>query len=415
MSIEKKEHFGLIGKTLAHSYSPQIHALLANYEYKLYEMPEDEVGSFLKNADYTALNVTIPYKKTVMPFLDEISDEAARIGSVNTITRTKNGGLRGDNTDYYGFSYMLDYAGIDPCGKKVVIIGNGGASMTARTVAADRKAREVVVISHSMNRPEILAEHADCDIIVNTTPVGMYPHAEETPVSLDLFPTLSGVVDMIYNPAVTRLAHDAKCRGIRYVTGLSMLVAQAKAASELFTGSKIDDSEIMRVTSVISAEMKNILLVGMPGCGKSTIGGILSDITGRSFVDTDTMITERTGISIPEIFARYGEDEFRRLETEVLAEVSQKSGQVIATGGGVVTRSVNHPLLEQNSTVIFLNRDVSLLARDGRPISQSRDLNELYLERLPMYRAVCDYEIEIDSPDARANAEKILAKVGLKK
>lgn len=415
MSIEKKEHFGLIGKTLAHSYSPQIHALLANYEYKLYEMPEDEVGSFLKNADYTALNVTIPYKKTVMPFLDEISDEAARIGSVNTITRTKNGGLRGDNTDYYGFSYMLDYAGIDPCGKKVVIIGNGGASVTARTVAADRRAREVVVISHSMNRPEILAEHADCDIIVNTTPVGMYPNAGETPVSLDLFPTLSGVVDMIYNPAVTRIAHDAKCRGIRYVTGLSMLVAQAKMASELFTGSKIDDSEIMRVTSVISAEMKNILLVGMPGCGKSTIGGIISDITGRSFVDTDTMITERTGISIPEIFARYGEDEFRRLETEVLAEVSQKSGQVIATGGGVVTRAENHPLLEQNSTVIFLNRDISLLARDGRPISQSRDLNELYLERLPMYRAVCDYEIEIDSPDAHANAEKILAKVGLKK
>lgn len=415
MNTQKKEHFGLIGKTLAHSYSPQIHRELADYEYNLYEMPEEEVGTFLKNADYTALNVTIPYKKTVMPFLDEISDEAARIGSVNTITRTKNGGLRGDNTDYYGFSYMLDRAGIDPCGKKVIILGNGGASMTARTVATDRGAREVVVISHSMNRPEILAEHADCDIIVNTTPVGMYPHAGETPVSLDLFPHLSGVVDVIYNPEITRLAHDAKCRGIRFVTGLSMLVAQAKKASELFTGLKIENSEIERVTSLISAEMKNIILVGMPGCGKSTVGEMLANLTGRPFIDTDTIVAERAGMSIPEIFALRGEDVFRKLETEVLAEVSQKSGQIIATGGGIVTRPENHPLIEQNSTVVFLNRDVSLLARDGRPISQSRDLNELYRERLPLYRAVCDYEITIDSQNARENAEKILAEVGLKK
>ncbi|MBQ4592829.1 MAG: shikimate kinase [Clostridia bacterium] len=404
---------GLIGKTLGHSYSPQIHAEFADYEYKLYEMPEEEVGTFLKTADYTALNVTIPYKKTVMPFLDEISPEALRIGSVNTITRTKDGGLRGDNTDYYGFSYMLDCAGIDVAGKKVLVIGNGGSSMTARTVAEDRKAREVVIIGRADNRPEVLATHADCEVLFNTTPVGMYPNAGVSPVSLDFFPKLEGIVDVIYNPAVTRLAHDAKERGLKWITGLTMLVAQAKMASELFTGGTIDDAEIERVTEKVGNGMKNILLVGMPGCGKSTIGSKLAELTGRTFVDTDALIVERAGVSIPEIFAAHGEAYFRKLETEVLAEVSQKSALILATGGGVVTRPENHPLCNQNSIVAFLNRDISILPKDGRPISQSRDLGELYRERLPLYRAVCDFEIEVDTPDVTANARKILDKVGL--
>lgn len=413
MSDFKHYKCGLIGKTLGHSYSPQIHAEFADYEYKLYEMPEEEVGTFLKTADYTALNVTIPYKKTVMPFLDEISDEAIRIGSVNTVTRTKDGGLRGDNTDYYGFSYMLDYAGIDVEGKKVLVIGDGGASMTARTVAADRKAREIVIITEETNNHETLSKHGDCEVLFNTTPVGMYPHAGKTPVSLDYFPVLEGIVDVIYNPAITRLAHDAKVRGIKWITGLTMLVAQAKMASELFTGSKIDDAEIARVTNVVSNGMKNILLVGMPGCGKSTIGGKLAELTGRRFVDTDELIVERAGTSIPEIFAAHGEAYFRKLETEVLAEVSQKSELIIATGGGVVTRPENHPLVGQNSIVAFLNRDISILPKDGRPISQSRDLGELFRERLPLYRAVCDFEIAVDTVDVEANARKILDKVGL--
>ncbi|MGN1345402.1 MAG: shikimate kinase [Eubacteriales bacterium] len=404
---------GLIGKTLGHSYSPQIHAYFGDYEYKLYEMPEEEVGTFLKTADYTALNVTIPYKKTVMPFLDEISDEAARIGSVNTITRTKSGGLRGDNTDYYGFSYMLDYAGIDVTGKKVLIIGDGGASMTARTVAADRKAREVVIITEETNRPDVLAQHGDCEVLFNTSPVGMYPHAGKTPVSLDYFPKLEGVVDVIYNPAITRLAYEAKVRGIKWITGLTMLVAQAKMASELFTGSTIDDAEIARVTTAVSYGMKNLLLVGMPGSGKSTIGRKLAELTGRTFVDTDDLIVERAGRTIPEIFASHGEEYFRKLETEVLAEVSQKSRLVLATGGGVVTRPENHPLVNQNSVVVFLNRDLSILPKDGRPISQSRDLGELFRERLPLYQAVSDFEIAVDTPDVEKNARKILDKVGL--
>ena len=404
---------GLIGKTLGHSYSPQIHAYFGEYEYKLYEMPEEEVGTFLKTADYTALNVTIPYKKTVMPFLDEISDEAKRIGSVNTITRTANGGLRGDNTDYYGFSYMLDYAGIDVEGKKVLVIGDGGASMMARTVAADRKAREIVIITEETNNHETLSQHSDCEILFNTTPVGMYPKAGKTPVSLDYFPKLEGIVDVIYNPAITRLAYDAKVRGIKWITGLTMLVAQAKMASELFTGSKIDDAEIARVTTAVANSMKNILLVGMPGCGKSTIGGKLAELTGRKFVDTDELIAERAGTTIPEIFAAHGEAYFRKLETEVLAEVSQKSELIIATGGGVVTRPENHPLCNQNSIVAFLNRDISILPKDGRPISQSRDLGELFRERLPLYRAVCDFEIAVDTTDVEVNAKKILDKVGL--
>lgn len=413
MSHSINGHFGLIGNPLGHSYSPQIHAELADYEYRLYELAENEVETFLSGADFTALNVTIPYKKTVMPFLDEISDEAARIGSVNTITRTKDGGLRGDNTDYYGFSYMLDRAGIDVSGKKVLVLGAGGASMTARTVAADRAAREVVVISHSMNRPEVLAEHDDCEILINTTPVGMFPHNGETPVSLDLFPKLCGVADVIYNPAVTRLAHDARVRGIKWCTGLTMLVAQAKYASELFTGQTIDDSEIVRVTKKIESGMKNLLFVGMPGCGKSTIGASVARLTGRAFVDTDALIEQRAGATIPELFATHGEEYFRTLETEVLAEVSRGSGQVIATGGGIVTRERNRPLLEQNSTVIFLEREISSLPRDGRPISKSRDMNELYRERLPLYRAVSDYSFSVETTDAEENAKRILEMVGL--
>ncbi len=411
--MSEKRKYGLIGKTLGHSYSPEIHAMLGDYEYKLYEMAEEEVGPFLKSADYTALNVTIPYKKTVMPFLDEISDEAIRIGSVNTITRTKNGGLRGDNTDYYGFSYLLDHAGIDIRGKKVLILGSGGASMTARTVAADRMAREVVIISHKENTPETLSHHSDGEILINTSPVGMYPNAGKSPASLDAFPHLSGVCDMIYNPAETALVHEARVRGVRAVTGLTMLVAQAKMASELFTGKKIDDSEIVRVTEAISRGKKNLMLVGMPGSGKSTIGGALAEATGREFIDTDELIVQRAGVTIPEIFAAHGEEYFRKMEHEVLAEVSQESSLVIATGGGIVTRPENHPLLVQNSTVVFLNRDVSILPTDGRPISQSRDIRELFAERLPLYRAVCDFEIAVDTVDVAVNAQKILDKVGL--
>ena len=385
---------GLIGEKLGHSFSPQIHEKLADYDYELFEMSEAEVGPFLKNGDFHAINVTIPYKKTVMPFLDEITDEAKRIGAVNTITRLPSGGLKGDNTDYYGFMYTVKKSGIHISGRKVLVIGDGGASMTVRTVAADLGASEVVIITEEGNTPENLMKHGDCGVLINATPVGMYPKTGVSAVILDYFPKLEGVLDVIYNPAKTQLLLDAEARGIPYSNGLPMLVAQAKAACERFIGGEVPDSEIDRITDEIERDTLNIILVGMPGVGKTTIGKKVAAKLGREFIDTDDVIVERAGRSIPEIFASDGEAAFRKLESQVVADVAKRSGLVIATGGGVPTIPANINPMRQNSVIFFLKRDITKLAKDGRPISQSRDLSELYAERLPKYRAVCDAEIE---------------------
>lgn len=410
--MNKKLRCGLIGMPLGHSYSPEIHAELDDYEYTLTELEESEVGDYLRSDKFDATNVTIPYKKTVMPFLDEISPEAQRIGSVNTITHLPNGGLKGDNTDYYGFSYMLDRAGIDVNGKVVVIIGSGGASMTARTVTADRGAKEVKILTEEENTPENLPKFAGAEILVNTSPVGMYPKNGRTPVPMDLFPKLIGVVDVVYNPAKTALMLDAEERGIPCISGLSMLVAQAKAASEHFTGKKIPDSEIARIVRAIELRNENITLVGMPGCGKSTIGKALAESLGREFVDIDEVIVERAGMPIPEIFAKYGEPHFRDLESECLDDISKKSSLIIATGGGSVMREKNIRMIRQNSITIFLRRDISLLPKDGRPVSQANDLNALFEKRLPFYKKAADYEIEV-APDPTENVKKIKETLGL--
>ncbi len=404
---------GLIGKTLGHSYSPQIHAELADYDYSLFELKESELEEFLRSDSFRGANVTIPYKITVMQYLDEISHEAARIGSVNTIVRGTGGKLKGYNTDYYGFGYMIDSAGIAVEGKKVLVLGSGGASLTVQTLLADRGAREVVVISRSgENNYSNLDRHRDADVIVNTTPVGMYPHNGISPVSLDRFTNLSGVADIIFNPAKTALILDAEEHGIKCAGGLTMLVAQAKAASEYFTGSKIDDAEIERITAQIERQTKNIALVGMPGCGKSTVGKVIGKKTGREFVDLDAVIAEKAGMPIPEIFAKYGEGHFRDLETEVLREVSKRSSLVIATGGGTVIREENRRLLRQNSTVVFIRRDIADLPKDGRPLSQANALEDLYKARLPFYLDAADLEIELgETPEDSAN--KILESVGL--
>ncbi len=392
---------GLIGKPLGHSYSPLIHSCLDDYEYKLIELDENEVGSFIKSDKYDALNVTIPYKKTVMPFLDVISPEAERIGSVNTVTHLPDGRLKGDNTDYYGFSYMLDKGKIDVSGKKVLVLGSGGASMTARTVVADRGAREVVIISRrGEDNYDNIDRHADCDIIVNTTPVGMYPNNGISPVSLGRFPKLSGVVDMIYNPSKTALILEAEERGIPCISGLCMLVAQAKAASEFFTGEKIEDAKIDEITAHISFDTKNIMLIGMPGVGKTTNGRLIAQKLRRDFVDIDSEIVKRSGKSIPDIFAEQGEGGFRDIEHSVLEEFSGRSGLVISCGGGTVTRSDNIKLMKQNSTVVFMKRDIASLPKDGRPLSQANDLGELYKKRLPMYLTAADIVFEMDgSPE----------------
>jgi len=408
-----KPKCGLIGKTLGHSYSPQIHAELGDYSYSLFEMGEDELAGFLRSDEFHGANVTIPYKIAVMPYLDEISPEASRIGSVNTIVHKSDGKLVGYNTDYYGFGYMLDAAGIDVEDKKVLVLGSGGASLTARTLLRDRGSREVVVISRSgENNYSNLDRHADADVIVNTTPVGMYPNNGVSPVSLDIFPKLTAVADIIFNPAKTALLLDAEARGIKCAGGLTMLVAQAKAASEYFTGSRIDDTEIERITQKIERQTKNIALVGMPGCGKSTVGKLIAQKTGREFVDLDAVITEKAGMPIPEVFAKYGEGYFRDLETAALAEVSKRSSLVIATGGGTVIRPENRRMLKQNSTVVFIKRDINDLPKDGRPVSQANSLESLYKTRLPFYKDASDFEVELcNTPDQ--SSDKILEVLGL--
>ena len=388
---------GLLGEHLGHSFSPQIHRLLADYSYELFEMPEDEVASFLRSDSFDAINVTIPYKKTVMPYLDEISDEAKRIGSVNTITRLANGGLRGDNTDYFGFSYMLDKSGIELSGKKVLILGSGGASETAKTVCGDRGARAVIIISRSgKDNYTNLSNHRDAEVIVNTTPVGMFPNNGVSAVELSEFPALCGALDMIYNPAKTKFLLDAEKLGIPNINGLCMLVAQAKKACEIFLGTKLDNSVIDKITKSIERETGNIVLVGMPGCGKTSLGVILSEKLGREIIDTDELIVKNAGITIPEIFAKFGEGRFRGLEHEAICEAGKQSGKIIATGGGAVTRAENYEPLHQNGKIFFIRRNIDELPTDGRPISQTTNLTELYNKRLPMYRNFCDAEISND-------------------
>lgn len=387
---------GLIGEKLSHSFSPQIHRHLADYSYELFEMSEDEVGSFLKSDRFDSTNVTIPYKKTVMPFLDEISDEALRIGSVNTITRTKNGGLRGDNTDYFGFSYMMRKSGIELCGKNVIILGTGGASLTAKTVSADMGARKITFVSRSgeVNYSNIYDKCADTEVIINCTPVGMYPKNLVSPIFIERFSHLEGVADMIYNPSKTKLLLDAERLGIKRTNGLSMLVAQAKRATELFLDEKIDDSEIDRITELIENEMLNIILVGMPGCGKSTVAALIANATGRELVDTDSMIVQAEGRSIPDIFAADGENYFRSAEHRAAENAGKMSGKIIATGGGIVTREENLDALRQNGRVFFIERDISLLSRDGRPLSMGADLNAMYEKRLPLYQKFADFTVK---------------------
>ncbi len=410
--MSKKLRCGLIGKPLGHSYSPAIHGLLGDYDYVLTELESEELESYLRSDAFDAINVTIPYKKAVIPYLDEISEEARRIGSVNTITHLPDGGLRGDNTDYYGFAYMLDKASIDVAGKIVIIIGDGGASLTARTVAADRGAREVKILTEEKNNPKGIREFSDGEILVNTSPVGMYPKNGRSPVSLDDFPHLCGVVDVVYNPSRTALILDAEERNIPAVSGLTMLVGQAKAASERFQGQKIDNALQDRVFEKISLSMKNITLVGMPGCGKSTIGRHLAKITGRDFIDLDDYITEKAGCPIPQIFAEKGEGCFRDLETACLEEVSRLSGTVLSMGGGTPIRPENRRMIRQNSTVIWLKRDLSLLPKDGRPLSQANDLTKMYEIRKPFYEATADHVIDVVK-DPDVNAKAILEVLGL--
>ena len=386
---------GLLGEKLGHSYSPQIHSMLADYEYKLFEKSPEALEDFLKSGEFDGLNVTIPYKKSVMPYCAELSPTAAQIGSVNTIVRRSDGSLYGDNTDAFGFENLIVHNGIEVKGKKALVLGTGGASVTAQAVLKNLGASEVVVISRKgEDNYENIAKHADAEIIANTTPVGMYPNNGKAAVDLTQFPKLSGVLDVVYNPARTALLLQAEKLCIPCAGGLYMLVSQAKRSCELFTGKSIPDSEIDRIERVLSHQMQNIVIIGMPGSGKTAVSTMLAERLGRKIFDTDTIVSEKAGVTIPEIFAAQGEAGFRKLETEATAEVGKLSGNIISTGGGVVTVADNYELLHQNGVIVWIERDTNKLARDGRPISLSSDLNELYAARLPLYERFADIKAD---------------------
>lgn len=390
---------GLLGRKLGHSYSPQIHNLLGDYSYVLFEKEPEELENFLKNGDFSGLNVTIPYKKEVIPYLSELSPTAQKMGCVNTVLRRSDGTLYGHNTDYFGFTSLVRHAGLSVAGKKVLVLGSGGASNTAVAALKDLGANPVVISRSGENNYGNLHLHRDAAAIVNATPVGMYPNTGVSPIDLELFPHLEGVLDVIYNPARTQLLLDAEKLGIPRENGLWMLVAQAKEAAEVFTGGKISDEVIEKIYRELSHQMKNIVLIGMPGCGKSTIGTLLAEKLGRPLADADEKIISLAGKSIPDIFAQDGEPTFRDWETKALTELGKQSGLVIATGGGCVTQKRNYPLLHQNGYLVWLERDCSVLPTDGRPLSQANDLGKMYAARKPLYEAFADIRVEnTDTP-----------------
>ena len=353
---------GLLGEKLGHSYSPAIHAELADYEYRLYEVAPEKLGEFLTGGGFDGMNVTIPYKKAVIPYCAKLSPIAQKLQSVNVLVRREDGTLYGDNADAYGFAGMVRASGVQIDGKKTLVLGSGGASSTVCAVLEEMGARSVTIISRKgEDNYNNLDRHADAEVIVNTTPVGMYPNCGVSPVDLSLFPKLEGVLDIVYNPARTAFVLQAEKLGIPYMSGLYMLVAQAKRTAEVFENRDIPDSETERIWKKLSLEMQNIVLVGMPGSGKSTVAARLAEKLDRIALDSDAEIEEKNGMSCAQLIEKHGEAEFRELESEAIAALGKRSGAVIATGGGCVTREENYDLLHQNGIIFWLKRDIDQL------------------------------------------------------
>ena len=391
--------YGLIGETLKHSWSVPIHHELGCGDYRLYELKSSELEGFLTAGNIGGLNVTIPYKKAVIPFCASLDPYAEKIGSVNTLVPGPDGKLHGYNTDALGLSYIAKRSGIRFSGTKTVILGSGGTSLTAQAVAAREGAREIVVISRKgENNYENISRHYDADILINTTPVGMYPNNGSQAADLSGFRNLSGVLDVIYNPGRTALLLQVERLGLPHSGGLPMLTAQAVAAEEIFFGKAIPETEIERITGLLRRDMTNIILIGMPGSGKTTVGRSLSKKTGREAVDIDAEIVKTAGCSIPELFTAVGEEGFRKLETEAVIRAGKETGRIIITGGGVVTREENYAPLHQNGRIYQLIRDLSLLPVEGRPISQKTPLEELYQKRAPLYKSFRDAAVDNNGP-----------------
>ncbi len=406
--------YGCIGKKLTHSFSKEIHTLLADYDYELIELTEEEIPAFFASKDFQAINVTIPYKQTVIPYLDEVSDITRRIGAVNTVVQ-KNGKLYGYNTDYYGMKALIERVGVSLRDKKVLVLGTGGTSKTARVLAADLGASEVLTVSRrqtvdSITYGEAVTLHADAEVIINTTPAGMYPDCEARPMDITPFDRLEGVIDAVYNPLCTNLVLDAQSRGIHAEGGLYMLVMQAVVAVERFLDTTIEKETADQVFASVLASKENIVLTGMPGSGKSTVGKLLR-VDGYTFIDTDAEIEKRCGCTIKELIAAKGEVYFRDLETDVIRDVSAKNGRIIATGGGAILREENVRCLKRNGKLFFLDAPLSRLRATGdRPLSNTQDkLAKLYADRIGIYRATADVTVP-DLATPEAEAEYILTK-----
>ena len=405
--------YGCIAEKLGHSFSAEIHALIGGYDYRLREVAKDDLDAFMQTRDFKGINVTIPYKKSVIPYLHEMSDTARRIGSVNTVVN-RGGKLYGYNTDYFGMRSLIEENGIEISGKKVLILGTGGTSVTARVVAEDLGAKDILIVSRRktdgvITYDEAVSAHSDAEIIINTTPVGMYPENYASPIDVEKFRALEGVVDAVYNPLTTVLVQTAKSRGIKAVCGLYMLVAQAVRASEIFRDVEIPRSEIMRIYTQIVKMKQNIALTGMPACGKSTIGKLVAEILGREFIDTDAEIVKRAGMPITDIFATKGDKAFRDLETEVIRDVTKLSGVVIATGGGAILRDENVAALHQNCKVFFIDRPLEWLTpTSDRPTASDKEaIKQRYEERYDRYISTAD-EVINPTEDVEDNAKLII-------
>lgn len=418
MEVSRKEQsapFGLLGRKLSHSLSPELHELIGSetghsYRYTLFEKEPEELEEFIRNGTWAGLNVTIPYKQEVMKYLDELSPEAEAIGAVNTIVR-RNGKLKGFNTDYFGFKKLLEKNDADVKGMKCLVLGNGGASKAVTQVLFDKGAAEVHVLSHkAISEGAAIKENRDCEIMVNTTPVGMYPETGVSVVSPGSFPKLKWAIDVVYNPFRTNFTIQAQKSLIDAIGGLEMLVWQGIYSSMLFTTLSFDDKDAIaaKVTADIRRGRENIVLIGMPGVGKSHIGQKVADELGREFYDMDQMIEMRDGRSIPEIFRDEGEDYFRDLECAVAQELGQMTGAVISTGGGIVNREENYYSLAENGRLVFLNKSPEDLPTIGRPVSQAIGVERLYEMRLPMYRSWADEEIAIDGLRTDEIVDKII-------
>lgn len=405
--------YGCIGEHLKHSFSKEIHNALADYEYEILEIEKDKLSEFAEKKDFSAINVTIPYKEQIMPHMYFIDEHARSIGAVNTVVN-RDGRLYGYNTDFYGMSMLIKHANIDITDKKVAILGTGGTSKTSLAVAKALGAREIIRVSRSaredaVSYSQLYENHKDVEIIINTTPTGMFPSIFDSPVDLSCFKKLSGVIDAVYNPLRTTLILESRKRKISAEGGLYMLVAQAVRASEIFIDKSYDDAELSRVYKKIFSEKENVVLIGMPASGKSTVGKLLSEKLGRKFIDTDILIEEKAKKSIPEIFSEYGERGFREIEAEVIREASAITGAVIATGGGAVLREDNVDALKRNGRLYFIDRPLcDLIPTEDRPLSSTKEaIEKRYNERYSIYTLSADVKIDA-SCDADGVSDKII-------